>query len=174
MDVNRRIHRGRLIDLNIETARLPDGNDLELEVVRHPGGAVVAAVNQNEEVCLLRQFRHAVNQARLWELPAGRIDAADPSPIVTAKRELQEEAGVLAVEWRDLGRLLPSPGFCSECLYLYLATELTLGAPDPHEDEIIEITWVPLDKALSMAATGEIIDAKTVACLFRATWRPGE
>jgi len=174
VDVTRRIHRGRLIDLNIETARLPDGNDLELEVVRHPGGAVVAAVNQNEEVCLLRQFRHAVNQTRLWELPAGRIDAADPSPIVTAKRELQEEAGVSAGEWRDLGRLLPSPGFCSECLYLYLATELTLGAPDPHEDEIIEIIWVPLDKALGMAATGEIIDAKTVACLFRATWRPGE
>ena len=168
MPGTRRVHRGRLIALDVETARLPDGSDLELEIVRHPGGAAVVAINRRGEVCLLRQFRHAVAETRLWELPAGCIDESDASPRATAARELREEAGLCAAEWHDLGTLLPSPGFCDERLHLYLARGLTSVGPSHHADEFIEILWVPLERAVDMAAAGEITDAKTVAGLFRA------
>ena len=164
----RRIHRGRLIELNVETAAMPDGNRLDLEIVRHPGGAAVVAVNECGEVCLLRQFRHAVGEARLWELPAGCIDASDESPLATATRELREEAGVAAGKWRALGTLLPSPGFCDERLHLFLAGSLTHVGSSQQDDEHIEIHWLPFENALTMAASGEITDAKTVVGLFRA------
>lgn len=167
-DGTRPIYHGRLIDLGIETALLPDGNSVELEIVRHPGGAVAVAINEHEQVCLLRQFRHAVNQQRLWELPAGCIDETDASPLATAMRELQEEAGIVAGTWCDLGSALSSPGFCDERLWLYLAQDLTSVDPRPHADEFIEIHWVALREAVTMAAEGEIVDAKTVAGLFRA------
>ena len=168
MHAKRRIHRGRLIELNVETADMPDGSSLDLEIVRHPGGAAVAAVNERSEVCLLRQFRHAVGEARLWELPAGCIDASDESPSATAARELREEAGVSAASWRELGTLLPSPGFCDERLHLYLAMDLTYVGSSQHDDEYIEIHWVPFEIAYKMAVRGEVTDAKTVAGLFRA------
>lgn len=171
MGTKRQIHQGRLIELNIETARLPDGSDLDLDIVRHPGGAVVVAVNERTEVCLLRQFRHAVDEPRLWELPAGCIDKSDESPFATAARELREEAGLTADSWHELGSLLPSPGFCDERLYLYLACNLTHVGSCQHDDEFIEIHWLPFEKALTMAASGEIADAKTVVGLFRAKGR---
>lgn len=171
MPAKKQIHRGRLIDLNIETAILPDGGELELDIVRHPGGAVVVAISDSNEVCLLRQFRYAVGNAWLWELPAGCVDAADPSPLATATRELREEAGLVADNWSSLGTLLPSPGFCDERLYLYLARDLAQLEANRHDDEFIEIHWLPLLSAVGMAASGEITDAKTVAGLLRAQSR---
>jgi ADP-ribose pyrophosphatase len=162
------IHRGRLIDVGIETARLPNGREIELEVVRHPGGAVVVALNARGEVCLLRQYRHAVNQPRLWELPAGRIDESDVTPAETAVRELREEAGFVAARWSGLGSVLPSPGFCDERLHLFLAEDLMHVGSGHQDDEYIEVHWLPLNRAVAMAAAGEIEDAKTVAGLFRA------
>jgi ADP-ribose pyrophosphatase len=168
VQAKRRIHKGRLVDLNVETAAMPDGSYLDLEIVRHPGGAAIVAINERGEVCLLRQFRHAVGEARLWELPAGCIDASDESPLATATRELREEAGVSAESWRTLGTLLSSPGFCDERLHLYLAGGLTHVGSSQHDDEYIEIHWLPFENALKMAAAGEITDAKTVVGLFRA------
>lgn len=171
MQIKRRIHQGRLIDLNVEIAVLPNGGEVELDIVRHPGGAVVAAVNERTEVCMLRQYRHAVGEPRLWELPAGCIDSSDASPAETAARELREEAGLSAASWQELGTLLPSPGFCNERLYLFLARDLAAAGSPQHTDEYIEIRWQPLHRALAMAASGEIKDAKTVAALFRAHHR---
>lgn len=164
------IYRGRLITLATATARLPNGHSLNLEIVRHPGGAVVVAINDEYQVCLLEQYRHAVNASRLWELPAGCIDADDSTPLVTAQRELKEEAGVHAENWTELGRALPSPGFCDEVLYLFLARNLTDVGSQQQDDEIIKIHWLPLEQAVEMAANSEICDAKSVVGLFRAHW----
>ena len=170
MDQNskRGIHRGRLISLFIEEAELPNGVKLNLEIVRHPGGAVVVAVDDDLEVCLLKQYRYAVDIPQLWELPAGCIDSDDVDPLATAQRELEEEAGLNAGEWIELGRVLPSPGFCDEVLHLYLARRLHPVISSPQEDEIFEVHWLPLNEAIGMAAQGEIIDAKSVIGLFRA------
>jgi ADP-ribose pyrophosphatase len=164
----RSIYHGRLIDLGVETAHLPNGHTVELEIVRHPGGAVAVAINEDVQVCLLKQFRYAVDQPALWELPAGCIDEADETPLATAGRELREEAGVVAEIWHELGSILPSPGFCDERLHLFLAQNLTQVETRQDTDEIIEIHWIALDEAMTMAAEGQIIDAKTVVGLFRA------
>ena len=169
-DINQVIYQGRLITLSTEKAQLPNGHSLDLEIVRHPGGAVVVALNQEDQVCLLRQFRYTVNESRLWELPAGCIDTHDTTPLVTAQRELREEAGLSAGNWTELGRALPSPGFCDEVLHLYLARDLSEVDKQQQDDEIIEIRWLPLIQAIEMAAQGEIYDAKSVMGLFRAHW----
>ncbi len=161
------IYRGRLIDLGIDHCTLPDGRELELEVVHHPGGAVIVAVNNGGDVCLLRQYRHA-GGGEIWELPAGCIDPDDSSPIETARRELQEEAGITAQDWTPLGSVLTSPGFCDERLYLFLARDLAPAQSAPQSDEFITVHWLPMDDALRMALSGEIVDAKTVVALFRA------
>ena len=163
----RPIHEGRLIRLDQETATLPDGREVELDIVHHPGGAVIAALNDGLDVCLLRQFRHAAG-GTIWELPAGCIDEDDDSPLATARRELEEEAGLVADDWRELGSIFTSPGFCDEVLYLFLARELRATRTEHEEDELIEVRWVSFDEALRMVMDNDIRDAKTVAALLKA------
>ena len=116
------IYRGTIVDLGLEATRLPNGELLNLEIVRHPGGAAILALDQQDRVCLLRQYRHSIGKW-IWELPAGVIEK-DEQPIATAKRELREEAGLEADEWRPLFSILPTPGFCNEELFLYRARHL--------------------------------------------------
>lgn len=166
MSDTRSIHRGRIVDLFIERVELPNRSVLDLEVVRHPGGAAIVALDTEGRVCLLRQYRHVVG-GYIWELPAGKIDDHEP-PLETAQRELAEEAGMRAGEWLSLGRMYSSPGFCDEVIHLYLARELTT-VDSRHEDhEVIEVHWLPFDEALKRAAHGDIDDAKSIAALFRA------
>ena len=160
------IYKGKVIDLNIEVARLPNGSCIELEIVRHPGGAAVVALDRHNQICLLRQFRHAAGRW-LWELPAGKIDSTE-DPIDTAKRELEEEAGVRAAAWDSLGRVISSPGVFTEVIHLYVASGLTHTAQRTEEHELIEVHWVPFESALTWANCGEIMDAKTLVGLFRA------
>lgn len=165
--MTRRIYDGRLIQLDQETVSLPNGNEVELDIVHHPGGAVITALNGHDEVCLLRQFRHATG-GYIWELPAGCIDAGDASPLETARRELEEEAGLRAGQWRELGSIFTTPGFCDEVLYLYLARDLEHTGTAHGEDELIEVRWLPFDGALRMVMDNEIRDAKSVAGLLKA------
>ena len=161
------IYRGTIVDLGLEATRLPNGDLLNLEIVRHPGGAAILALDQKNRVCLLRQYRHSIGKW-IWELPAGVIEK-DEQPIATAKRELREEAGLEADEWQPLFSILPTPGFCNEELFLYQARHLTAVGTTPNADEQIEVHWKPLEEVLTMAADGRIRDAKTIAALFRAT-----
>ena len=161
------IYRGIVVDLGIETTRLPNGEPLNLEIVRHPGGAAILALDHQNHVCLLSQYRHSIGKW-IWELPAGVIESGE-QPIATAKRELREEAGLEADEWQPLGSILPTPGFCTEELFLYQARQLTAVETTPNADEQIEVHWKTLDEVLKMAADGRIRDAKTIAALFRAT-----
>lgn len=160
------IHDGNVVNLGIETLTLPTGDTMELEVVRHPGGAAVIAIDDQERVCLLRQYRYAAG-GWLWELPAGKIDAPE-TPEHTAKRELQEEAGLAADNWKPLGSFLSTPGFCDERIHLYLAMGLHDVEAEPHPHEVIEVHWKNFKETLNMCTRGEIDDGKTLLGLMRA------
>jgi len=162
----RRIHHGRAVDLDLEQVVLPNGHEVELEIVRHPGGAAVVALDEAGRVCLLRQYRHAAG-GWLWELPAGKLDAGE-TPEHTARRELAEEAGVTAGNWSSLGRMISSPGVFTEVVHLFLARELQATAANPEPGECLEVHWVPGKEALQRAAAGDLEDAKTVIALLRA------
>jgi len=165
-DERRTVFQGKVVDVGLERVRLPTGRDVELEVIRHPGGAAAVAIDDRGRVCLLRQYRHVAG-GWLWELPAGKIDLGEP-PAVTAERELAEEAGLVAVSWDSLGRMHSSPGVFAEVIHLFLArglSEVDLG----HEaDEVIEVHWLPLVDALARCTDGTITDAKTLIGLYRA------
>jgi len=157
---------GRIIAVDIETVTFPDGHQFELEVVQHPGGAAVVVLDDKGRVCLLRQYRHVAGQW-LWELPAGKIDPGE-APLLTAQRELAEEAGVMATQWHELGEIYTSPGVFKEVIYLYLAQGISPTAVMHEDEELIEIQWLDLQKALEWAKNGQIMDAKTLVGLFRA------
>lgn len=160
------LYQGNVVDLGLESVQLPDGRELELEVVRHPGGAAVVALNDRHEVCLLRQFRHAAG-GWLWELPAGKLDPGEPA-LTTGQRELEEEAGLRAEAWHPLACVLTTPGFCDEVIHLFLAQRLKQVPLRHQTHECIEVHWRPFSEALSMAESGEIRDAKTLLGLFYA------
>jgi 8-oxo-dGTP pyrophosphatase MutT (NUDIX family) len=158
--------RGHIITVNVESVVLPNGHRAELEIVHHPGGAAVVAIDDQDRVCLLRQFRHA-GGGWLWELPAGKLEPQEP-PLVTAQRELVEEAGMKAGEWRSLGTYLSSPGVLTEVLHLFMATGLqpTDAAPEPNE--VFEVHWIAFADAVTRAIDGDIRDGKTALGLLRA------
>lgn len=163
---SRAVFSGRVIDVSVDTVTLPDGATVDLEIIRHPGGAAAAAVNGRNEICLLRQYRHAIGRW-LWELPAGKLDGGE-QPLACARRELEEEAGVVAADWRPLGGVVSSPGVFTEIVHLFLATGLSSVAARPETGEVFEIVWLPLDEAARRAVAGEIDDGKTIAGIWRA------
>jgi 8-oxo-dGTP pyrophosphatase MutT (NUDIX family) len=165
-DKQRVIYTGKIIRLTLDTVKLPNGSTAELEIMHHPGGAAVIALDAEGRVCLLRQYRHAAG-GWLWELPAGKLDNRE-APLLCAQRELEEEAGVRAADWQSLGKIVSSPGVFTEVIHLYLARALTAVPLRPEEHEVIEVHWLPWAEALRMAQAGEIEDAKTLAGLLRA------
>ena len=165
----RTVFRGRVITVNVETVRLPNDHVADLEVIHHPGGAAVVAVDAQRRVCLIRQFRHAAG-GWIRELPAGKLEPQEP-PLATARRELVEEAGTAAAHWEPLGACVSSPGVFTETVHLFLARELS-AMPTAHEpSELIEVHWVDLEAACRDALEGRIGDAKTVIGLLRAQAR---
>jgi ADP-ribose pyrophosphatase len=163
------IHRGRVIELSLETVRLPNGAEAELEIVHHPGGAAVLAVDDRGRACVLRQFRHAAG-GYLWELPAGKIDHREP-PLETARRELEEEAGHTAVRWDSLGHYVSSPGVFTEVVHLFLARDLRGARARPELHEVFETHWRPFHEVVDMAVSGEMADGKSVVAVLRAARR---
>jgi ADP-ribose pyrophosphatase len=158
--------QGRIIHVDMQQITLPNGHRMEMEVVHHPGGAAVVALDEQHRVCLLKQYRCVFDQW-LWELPAGKRDNKEP-PLETAQRELQEEAGILAVEWQELGSMISSPGVFTERVYLFLARQFTSTATQKGADEVFEVHWLPLDDAYQQVLSGEIIDAKSVIGILKA------
>lgn len=165
------VFRGQVITVNVEQVALPNGDTGRYEIVHHPGGAAVVAVDAEERVCLIRQFRPAA-AGWVWELPAGRLEPGEP-PAVTARRELQEEAGREARHWESLGSILSSPGVFAETIHLYLARDLAPVPQQLERHELIEVHWLPLTEAVAKALSGELRDAKSVIGLLRAAARQG-
>jgi 8-oxo-dGTP pyrophosphatase MutT (NUDIX family) len=165
----RNVFAGRVLTLNLEQVRLPNGRVAELEIAHHPGGAAVVAVDADGRVCLLRQFRHAAG-GWLTELPAGKLDGGEP-PLECARRELAEEAGVSARRWEKLGEFFSSPGVLTEVIHLFLAQDLTPVDASPEDHEVLEASWVPLAEAMDLAASGRLQDAKSVIGLLWARER---
>ncbi len=162
----RTVFHGRVIQVNVETVRLPDGHVTDLEIIHHPGGAAVVAIDDAGRVCLIRQFRHAAG-GWIWELPAGKLEPDEP-PQETARRELIEEAGCEARSWRSLGPYVSSPGVFTEIVHLFMAQGLSSVKMAHEAGELIEVHWVDLQAACRRALDGDINDGKTAVGLLRA------
>jgi 8-oxo-dGTP pyrophosphatase MutT (NUDIX family) len=158
-------YEGRVISVSVEDVELPNGSTLAFERVHHPGGSVIVAMDDQDRICLLRQYRH-IAKGWLWELPAGKIDPGE-SPDTTARRELLEETGVEANEWTDLGRVYSSPGIFDEVLHFYFARDLRVHVPSFDAHENIEIHWLPLHEVLLLLNEGDIVDGKTMIGICR-------
>lgn len=164
---NQTVHfRGRVITVTTDDVVLPNGHRAKLEVVHHPGGAAVVALDSKRHVCLLRQYRYVAG-GWIWELPAGKLEPNEP-PLETARRELVEEAGVSASHWNSLGTVLSSPGVFGEVLHLFQATGIEPSTAAHEHSEVIEVHWVPFEEAHEWALNGTIRDAKTIIALVRA------
>ena len=167
------LHRGRFIEFRIDTLERADGSRAERDVAGHPGAVAVVALDPDGQVLLVRQYRHPAGQV-LLEIPAGTLDRdpADGSaedPDAAARRELEEETGYRAGSWERLADFWSAPGFATERMFLYLATELSPagdGRLGPDEDEVLELVRMPWRDALAAAERGEIRDAKTLVGLL--------
>lgn len=161
----RTVFSGRVITVNIETVRLPNGHVEDLEIIHHPGGAAAVAVDESRRVCLIRQYRHAAG-GWVWELPAGKLEPGE-APLVTVRRELVEEAGVSARRWTSLGPYVSSPGVFTEVVHLFLAQDLKPASLAREAAEVIEVHWIDLEQACASALSGEYSDGKTALGLLR-------
>src|SRR5581483_3603434 len=163
---SRELLKNKLFTVVEEVAKDPSGFEIKRAIVRHPGSAVMMAVDEKSRVLLVRQFRLPAERD-LWELPAGRLDPGE-SPLKAAKRELREETGYKAKTWVKLASFWASPGYIDEKMNLYLALELTEGKQEPMEDERIETRWFPKKELRDLIREGNIVDAKTIAgyCLW--------
>ena len=159
-------YKGIIVDVQTDMVRLSNGAITMREVVKHPGGVCVAAVDEDGLVALVRQYRYPFG-THLWELPAGKLEPGE-EPLPAAKRELSEETGLEAEHWTALGALYTSPGFSTETLYLYLATGLRRGEAHPDPNEFLDVERIPLAELLARIDAGDIRDAKTVAGALRA------
>jgi len=159
------IYKGRIFDVRLDEIREGDV-EYKREVVVHKGSAVIVPVFDDQTVALVRQYRHAAGKY-LLEIPAGSLDGAE-SPETGAARELEEEIGVTAAKLEKIAEFYVSPGFLTEKMFVYLATELTETAQNLETDELIEIERVPLLDAVAMIYDGRIEDAKTIVGLILA------
>jgi len=160
-----RVYNGKLFNLDVSEVRLPDGSNGLREVVRHPGATALVAVDADGKILLVRQYRIASNRV-MSEIPAGTRDGDEP-PEVCAIRELQEETGYKPGKLESLGGFYVAPGYTTEYIYLFLATDLVESRLQGDSDEFIEVIRVTLDEAIRMIEQGEIADAKTTIGVLR-------
>lgn len=166
----REVFRGRVFDVTVDRFATPeDGREFDIEIVHHNGGAAVLPIQDDGRVVLVRQWRYPLERDSI-EIPAGRVEG-DDDPEATARRELEEEAGLRAERIEPLAVVMTAPGYTTERLYIYLATGLEHVGQQLEEDEHVELLHVTLDEALAMIESGEIDDAKTVVALLRYTVR---
>ena len=158
------LYVGNIFALRADEVRMPGGTTARREVVEHYGAVAIVALDADRNVAMVYQYRHPVGR-RLWELPAGLLDAGDEAPQVSAARELEEEAGLAAEHWHVLVDLVSAAGFSDESVRVFLATGLTdVGRPEAHDEEAdLIVKWLPLDDAVRMVMAGEIVNSIAVA-----------
>ncbi len=163
------LHTGKIFALRRDRVRMPGGKDVTREVVEHFGAVAVVAMDDDGNIAMVYQYRHAFGR-RLWELPAGLLDVHGEAAHITAARELKEEAGLQASAWRVLVDLDSTPGFSDESVRVYLATGLSeVGRPEAHDEEAdMTLQWYPLAEAALKVLNGEIVNAIAVAGILAA------
>lgn len=159
-------YEGLIVNVRLDKVAMPNGAVTLREVVEHPGGVTVIPVDEQGYVYCVRQYRYPMGE-ELLETPAGKLETGE-DPLECAKRELSEETGISAKEYISLGKMYPSPGFCRETLYAYLATDLEYGEAHPDENELLNVEKVHIDELHRMIMTGELVDAKTVIAVMKA------
>jgi ADP-ribose pyrophosphatase len=157
---SKEVLKTKIFTVTEDHAKDPDGFEIRRAIIRHPGSAVMMALDEHNRVLLVRQFRLPANDF-LWELPAGRIDPGEDAR-QAAVRELQEETGCQAADWTELASYFPSPGFLQEKMTVFLARNLTEGEQKPMDDERIETRWFSVEELDRMIRDGEIRDGKTI------------
>ena len=162
---SKEIFKGKVISVHHDEVSLENGNTAMREVVYHNGGVCVLPLLSNSDVLFVKQFRYPYREEVL-ELPAGKLEKGE-EPFLSAQRELLEETGATAGEYIDLGKLYPSPGYCSEVISMYLARDLEFSAQKLDEDEFLDVVKIPLQKAVQMVLDGTITDAKTQAAILK-------
>jgi ADP-ribose pyrophosphatase len=169
--VNRTVlHDGRVGSFGLEAVILPNGREVTLEILRHPGACAVVPLHDDGTVTLIHQHRHATG-GRIWEIPAGKLEPGESLELCAA-RELAEETG-LAGTLERLTTIFTTPAFTDEVIHLYLATGLRSVPDGLGDDEILDPVRLPLDDALAMVRAGTITDAKTICALFLTAARVG-
>jgi len=161
---SRRIYDGRIVHLRVDEVRTPKGLETRREIVEHHGAVALVAIDDDDCVLLVKQYRHAVERV-MTEIPAGTLEAGE-DPASAAARELIEETGYSAARIERIGGIFPSPGFCTEYIHLYEARELTPGPTQLEEDEDIEVEAVPWAEVMRRLRAGEIQDAKSLTALL--------
>ena len=157
--------KGKIVNLRVDDALLPNGTTAKREIVEHNGGVCVAPLDDEYNLYFVKQFRYPYMEI-VTELPAGKLEKGE-DPFEAGKRELKEETGAVAQKYVDLGKLYPTPGYCGEIIHMYLATELEFGEQNPDEDEFLEVYKIPLAKAVEMVMNGEIRDSKTQTMILK-------
>jgi ADP-ribose pyrophosphatase len=160
------IYEGGIIKVRVDTIESQNGNLSTREIVEHPGGVGIVALTPEGKVCMVRQYRRPFDDF-LLEIPAGKLNWGEDH-FGCAVRELEEETGYTANKYHYLGQFYPTPGFCTEIIHIYIATDLTKGQAHPDEDEFLELEEYTLDELSAMIMRGEIIDAKTVIGVLKA------
>lgn len=155
-----KVFEGKVIKLRVDKVAMPDDSLATREVVEHPGGVGIVAVNDKDEIFLVRQFRKPIEKV-IYEIPAGKLDSGEPHR-ECGIRELSEETGMKAENFEYLGYIYPSPGFVDEVTHVYYATGLTQGETHPDDDEYLDVECMPLARAYEMVMNNEINDAKSV------------
>ena len=159
---------GKIIRLEHWTVKLPNGNLALREVACHPGASAVVALDEMENIILVRQYRAPIGRLTL-EIPAGKFDHPGEDPLLCAQRELSEETGLMADSWRKLTVLETTPGFCNERIHIFLATGLRQGETHPDEDEFVATLRMPLTEAVSKVMDGTLRDGKTALAIMMAS-----
>ncbi len=162
---SRYFYHGTIINMRRDEIILPDGKEAHREFVEHPGGVCIAALTQDDEILLVRQFRYPYGEEVL-EIPAGKRDKKE-DPLECGKRELLEETGATAENYFSLGTIYPTPGYTNELLYLFGATGLSYGESNPDEDEFLTLEKIPLAKAVEMVMEGLLPDSKTQIAVLK-------
>lgn len=166
------IFTGRVLHVVRDTVMLPNGNTSTREVALHNGAVCVVPITDNGEIVLERQFRYPFNEV-IWEIPAGKLEKGESDPLLAAKRELLEETGYTAGNIEYIGEFYSSPAILSERIYMYIATELTLGERRLDDDEFLDVVRLPISTVLEMIRKNEIPDGKTQAAVLKALFVTG-
>lgn len=161
------VYNGQVISLERWQVELPDGKTALREIVKHGGAVGIVPVDAQGNVTLVRQDRVAVGRLT-WEIPAGKLDSPEEDPFSAAHRELEEETGLHAENWHLLTCINTTPGFCTERIWLYVATGLSQHEMHLDEDEFLNTAKLPLEEATALCMKGELRDSKTVVALLMA------